>query len=128
MDGEEQTSKKEWDDELWNTKMRSSWTPIEYLQRALTNNANVAKLSSYGGSPLAWLLCDLDVRDDMVQLMVEAGAKSKNKAEQQFMFRGYVQRSSPTMLQYLFDQRVFESIEFNDFSQAFQNLVRMCNP
>jgi hypothetical protein len=64
----------------------------------------------------------------MIELMISHGARAKNISEEILMFHRHIHYSNPTLLQYLFDNKVFESLEANDFAQQLKSLAVQCQP
>jgi hypothetical protein len=127
MESGQLTDQETWDIELWNVIMGGWSAHIDYLEQALQNGANVAKVL-HGTSPLCLQLCSVNVQESKVELLVKYGAKSKDTTEEKKMFRTYIQNFKPGMLQFLFDKGVFEYLEIEDFTFALHYLAKTCQP
>ena len=116
------------DKEMWSAITGPPGEPIQRLKLALDAGAGVGNREIYGDSALYTLLVRPSPRQDMIELMISHGARAKNISEEISMFHRHIHCSNPTLLQYLFDKKVFESLEADDFAQQLQSFAVQCQP
>jgi hypothetical protein len=117
------------DDELrWAHKAPDD-DAVEVARNALKRGANVAAISYMDReSHLAVALSRHKMgraREELVKLLIDAGAKFASVAEEKLTFDSYIRGidAAPCMLQYLFTNGVFESLEIEDIVDAAAGII-----
>lgn len=113
---------------MWQIIDNPKGSHVEDLKLLLDAGASVQSRQIYGDSALCTLLKCRCIPEGMIELMILRGATARNIDEEKQMFSMYMRGGNPKLLQYLFENKIFENIQAVDFAYALQDLVMMCLP